>query len=61
MREDFLHYVWNYKKFALTQIQTTSDEPIVIRAIGQHNHLAGPDFFNAQLEIGGQRWAGTCN
>jgi len=59
MREDFLHYVWNYKKFALTQIQTTSDEPIVIRAIGQHNHLAGPDFFNAQLEIGGQRWAGT--
>jgi len=59
MREDFLHYIWKHKKFALTQIRTTNDESIIIRSIGQHNHLAGPDFFNAQLDIGEQRWAGT--
>lgn len=59
MREDFLHYAWRYKKFAVTRICTTTGEAIGIIGIGQHNDLAGPDFFNAQLQIGEQRWAGT--
>lgn len=59
MREDFLHYLWNYKKFAFAKAKTTSNTPITIIKLGEHNHLAGPDFFNARLSIGDQEWAGN--
>ena len=59
MREDFLHYLWKYKKFAFAKAKTTTNTAITIRSLGQHNHLAGPDFFNARLYIGDQEWAGN--
>lgn len=59
MQEDFLHYVWKHKKLLKTNLETTLGEPIIIRSTGQHNLNAGPDFFNAQLKIGGQLWAGN--
>ncbi|GGG39644.1 hypothetical protein GCM10011344_45600 [Dokdonia pacifica] len=59
MREDFLHYLWKYKKFAFAKAKTTSNTSITIIKLGDHNHLAGPDFFNARLAIGDQEWAGN--
>ena len=59
MQEDFLHYVWKHKKFTTTKLSTTSGELVTLGNVGQHNHHSGPDFFNAQLEIGGQLWAGN--
>ncbi|WP_138433102.1 DUF2851 family protein [Winogradskyella algicola] len=59
MQEDFLHYVWKQKAFSSTSLKTTSGESIVILKLGQHNHNSGPDFFNAQLSIDGQLWAGN--
>jgi len=59
VREDFLHYLWKHKKFAFAKACTTSNHPIHIQRVGQHNHLAGPDFFNAQIEINNQQWAGN--
>lgn len=59
MREEFLHFVWKHKKFNTTNLRTASGEPFFILSLGQHNHLAGPDFFNAKLEIDGQLWAGN--
>ncbi|WP_347924644.1 DUF2851 family protein [Pontimicrobium sp. SW4] len=59
MREDFLHYIWKYKKFETLQLQTTGGEAISITNIGAHNHNSGPDFFNALLVIGKQLWAGN--
>ncbi|MBD0824333.1 DUF2851 family protein [Aestuariibaculum marinum] len=59
MREDFLHYLWKHKKFRLNMLETVQGEPIVISAVGQHNLNAGPDFFNAQISIGNQLWAGN--
>ena len=59
MQEDFLHYIWKYKKFQLNQLKTTNHEIIVLNHVGQHNLNAGPDFFNAQLKIGEQLWAGN--
>lgn len=59
MQEDFLHYIWQYKKFELNNLLTTQHEELQVIAVGQHNHNAGPDFFNAQLNIAGQRWAGN--
>lgn len=59
MQEDFLHYVWKYKKFTIPRLQTSDGDVITLVEVGQHNHNSGPDFFNAQLEIAGQLWAGN--
>ena len=59
MKEDFLHHLWQHKKFAVTHLKTTSGESIQILNSGQLLQLAGPDFFNAQIIIGNQKWAGN--
>lgn len=59
MKEDFLHYIWQFKKFDITALQTIKGEKIDIINSGQYLQQAGPDFFNASLIIGDQRWAGN--
>lgn len=59
MKEDFLHYVWKFQKFSKTEFKTIHGENLFIRNPGEHNFQSGPDFFNAQLEIGEQLWAGN--
>ena len=59
MQEDFLHFIWRYKKFNSSNLRTTNSEAIEILRLGQHNQTAGPDFFNAQVRIDGQLWAGN--
>ncbi|RDI16065.1 DUF2851 family protein [Flavobacterium sp. AG291] len=59
MKEDFLHYVWQFKKFDTLNLKTVQGEDIVVVNTGQYLQLAGPDFFNAQLAIGSQKWAGN--
>ncbi|HEX8268270.1 MAG TPA: DUF2851 family protein [Flavobacterium sp.] len=59
MREDFLHYLWKYKKFDTSDLYTCNHEPVMIINSGHYHQLSGPDFFNAQLIIGQQKWAGN--
>ena len=59
MQEDFLHYIWKYKKFHVNNLKTTQNEAVFVNAVGQHNLNSGPDFFNAQLSISNQLWAGN--
>lgn len=59
MKEDFLHYLWKFKKFDTTNLKTTNGEDIHISNVGRYLQLAGPDFFNAQINIGDQKWAGN--
>jgi len=59
MRENFLHYIWKFKKFDILHLKTTKLEPIHLVSVGRHNHNSGPDFFNAKLKIGEQLWAGN--
>jgi hypothetical protein len=59
MKEDFLHYLWKFKKFDTINLKTTNQEEITIATVGQYLELAGPDFFNAQITIGNQKWAGN--
>lgn len=59
MKEDFLHYLWKFKKFDASNLRTSNHESITILHSGNYLQLAGPDFFNAQLIIGGQKWAGN--
>jgi hypothetical protein len=59
MKEDFLHYLWKFKKFDTLNLKTSNQEEITISNVGQYLELAGPDFFNAQITIGNQKWAGN--
>ena len=59
MREDLLHYVWKYKKLPLSGLLTSNNMPVDIVDSGTHNHQAGPDFFNAKINIDNQLWAGN--
>ncbi|MBP6558328.1 MAG: DUF2851 family protein [Flavobacterium sp.] len=59
MKEDFLHYVWQYKKFDFSNLTTVTGEMLTIVNTGQYLKQSGPDFFNAQIIIGNQKWAGN--
>jgi hypothetical protein len=59
MKEDFLHYLWKFKKFETLNLRTTQNEQITIIKTGDYLELSGPDFFNAQIKIGNQKWAGN--
>jgi hypothetical protein len=59
MQEDFLHFIWKHKAFATSSLKTTNGEVVAIKHLGQHNFNTGPDFFNAQLAINNQLWAGN--
>ncbi len=59
MKEDFLHYIWLYKKLDFTNLKTTNEEVLTILNFGQYIQQAGPDFFNAQIVIDDQKWAGN--
>ncbi|MBC7607136.1 MAG: DUF2851 family protein [Burkholderiales bacterium] len=59
MKEDFLHYLWKFKKFDTSNLYTTNQESITLIHSGNYLQLSGPDFFNAQMLIGQQQWAGN--
>ena len=59
MKEDFLHYVWQYKKFDFSNLKTISGELLTIINCGNYLQQTGPDFFNAQIVLGNQKWVGN--
>lgn len=59
MQEDFLHYIWKFKKFDFGNAKTVEGFPVTIVQGGVANFNSGPDFFNATLKIGEQTWAGN--
>lgn len=59
MNEDFLHHVWQYQKFDTLHLETIKGEALHVIQKGQHNKSgSGPDFKEAILKIGNQKWAG---
>lgn len=59
MKEDFLHHIWKFKLWEVPVLKTVDGEEITIIKTGEHNTDAGPDFFNTQLKIGKNKWAGN--
>lgn len=59
MKESFLHFLWRWRRFDARHLQTTQGEIITILHPGDWNHDAGPDFFNARLQLGETTWAGN--
>lgn len=59
MREDFLHYVWRFKKLNTAILKTVQNNEIVVKDFGLFLGVEGPDFFNAKIYIDDQLWAGN--
>lgn len=52
MNEDFLHYIWKFKRLATSNFTCTSNQQVTIEEFGIHNMFSGPDFKNAKVRIG---------
>lgn len=59
MKEDFLQYIWGNTLFCNNEFITHSGTHIRVIDPGQYNRDAGPDFFNARLEVNGVVLAGN--
>ena len=59
MKEAFVQYVWEKQLFTTPFLQTIQKQEIKVIHPGRWSALAGPDFFNAQLALDGQVWAGN--
>lgn len=59
MKEDFLHYLWQYQEFDKTRLLTSSKETVQLISVGLHNADAGPDFLNARVQLDGMLWSGA--
>ena len=59
MDEQFLHYIWKFKKFEDKELKTTDRLPLKILNPGSHNHDSGPDFEEARIKIDKVEWAGS--
>lgn len=59
MKEDFLHYVWQYGLFDFKNSKTTNNESVSILFSGNYNTNTGPDFLYSQLKINNQTWVGN--
>ncbi|MDA3905149.1 MAG: DUF2851 family protein [Bacteroidales bacterium] len=58
MKEEFLHYLWQFRLLQ-TPLFTTKNEKIEVLKPGSHNTDAGPDFIQAKITIGETIWAGN--
>ncbi len=45
-KEDFLHYLWQFRVFDHVDLKTVTGEYIEILQPGVYNRNAGPDFLN---------------
>ena len=59
MKEIILHYLWLHRQVDVTRLFTTKGEKIEVFQFGSYLQTSGPDFFNAQMLIGDQKWAGN--
>jgi hypothetical protein len=58
MKEEFLHYIWQSHQFDHEDLHTTNGELVRIIKPGQLQFNSGPDFTEAQIQIGSTLWAG---
>ncbi|MDR3273298.1 MAG: DUF2851 family protein [Flavobacteriaceae bacterium] len=59
MRENFLHHIWQFKKFSLHSLKSVNGEKIEILNTGNPNFDAGPDFSFCKICIDGILWTGN--
>jgi hypothetical protein len=58
MKEEFLHYIWQYGLYDSKALQTTCGKAVEVLYPGRYNADAGPDFLEARLLIDKVLWIG---
>ncbi|WP_440122392.1 DUF2851 family protein [Tenacibaculum sp. Ill] len=59
MKEEFLHFLWQYKLFNKASLISVKGEIVEVIDSGSQNTNSGPDFLNAKLKIDEQLWVGN--
>ena len=59
MTEDFIQFLWKYGYYKKDDLHTLEGERVKVINPGEWNQHAGPDFFNAKIQIGETTWAGN--
>ena len=59
MDEKFLQFVWKFGLYDSRRLRTVDGTPVKVLSPGQANTDAGPDFFNARIQVGSTVWAGN--
>ena len=59
MREELLAYLWKTQYFSRKSLRTTCGDNILVVKPGEENSNAGPDFFNAHIQINKTLWVGN--
>lgn len=59
MKEDLLHYLWQYQEFNKEQLSTSQNELVLVISVGFHNSDAGPDFINVRVKLANVLWSGA--
>jgi hypothetical protein len=54
MREDLLHFIWQFRYFNHQHLFTESGETVQVLFPGELNRNQGPDFSRARIRIGGE-------
>jgi len=57
--ENLIQYIWEKQITNRSGLQTTCGKKITITAPGTLNKNDGPDFLNAEIDIGGLKWHGA--
>jgi hypothetical protein len=53
MKEELLHFIWNYKLLKTQELVSVNGAKLKLFHQGELNKDAGPDFFNAKIEVDG--------
>lgn len=59
MSEKMMQYMWEWRLYGAPDKVLTDGRRVRIVHPGLPNHNAGPDFFNARIDIDGMAWAGN--
>ena len=52
-----MHYIWQHRLYRLEDMTTNDGRRVRVIDPGLLNTDAGPDFFNAKVEIDGVMWS----
>lgn len=59
MNEQLLRFIWQFRLFNTTELQTVNGEPVELVHCGYSNSDSGPDFREAKIKIGNTLWVGN--
>ncbi len=59
MTEDFLHYLWRFKRLKPDPWHSTQGHSISVIHTGFYNENSGPDFYESRIQIDNHLWIGS--